>query len=278
MGRSFTKKTVEERLKKNNYEPSAKLYSLPGELDRVLHIVIPGIPIADDRIRSNKILDTMYNPHKAALMKVFDKVYESCPILQNICIMGTMKIKMNVYVPMIKKYLKILDDKNLEKLNKEKLNAVTRPDNDNYEKVHFDVLQDDKYMILLRDEAIFENHTTKYYVADDRNCRVEIFIYFSSQIDPWYLTTVTSSTQYFKYTISPKYMRINKIPEEKWSKTMVENAKVFRSFNRKIGLLRPLKQLLYRLSTPEIHILGENGKNREESESNIYKMIERIDQ
>lgn len=273
--KTLTKAAVDERFEKSNIKPKTILMDNPDKVfNKMLHIVIPGDPIADSRPRHIRELDMFYNPHKNSLVKVFERVYKDS-ILEYICVLSPMRIEIKIYVPVVKKYLKKFSDKDKKSFDAETMYAIKKKDNDNIEKVVFDVLQDDKFMVILRDEVIVENKTSKFFTTEE-NTRVEIFIEYSDKpFDRWYTEALLESTQYYKFTISPKCMRIHNIPEDKWKSHLIKTTKAYRQLKPKIKLADSVAPMLKKLSTSDIHLLGV-GNNREEAIKDILNEIERI--
>lgn len=226
--KNLTKSDIERRFKNSNWEPEVKLIELRKPLNflsfkfnRMLSIVIPGHPVIDSRPRFLKKTDDTigtYNPHKAQLMKIFKVIYDESPALQGICIIGPMRIELDIYEKIPNKYKKSLNKQELELLKKQRLPALTKPDVDNGMKITYDVNQDLEYQVILRDEHVVDSQTSKIFVEDQYDERMVMRIYFSDDLPRWYKDILYDSKDYLLYNLSMKYKFINQIPDELWGK------------------------------------------------------------
>ena len=193
--------------------------------DEALHITMHGEPISDSRPRHVKKTDLFYNPHKAMLMKVFGKLYEKDPLLKK----TTIKTPHGI---VIRNYLKpdkeIKNSFGKEILSDEVL-AIKQKDNDNIEKVHWDVLQDIKYAVILDDKLVTHNYSSKYYSVDPR---IELEIHYPSEemlklekvTFNRYNDIIERGANYKKYKITPKYIfDIMKTPRERFPEVFFNN-------------------------------------------------------
>lgn len=200
-----------------------------------MKITIPGTPISDSRPRHTFNIETggshVYNPHKENLMKIFKEIYNESEELKSIIILSPIIIHIKYYIKISKDIIKTLNKKELKDLEKERLYCVFRKDNDNIEKVHFDVLQDLKYQVIHRDEFIVKNTTEKIYTID--NERVELTIDFNRNNPKWMEDIVYNSDEYFSYSISYKYKIINNISDNKWQKVFYKNIYNYKKNNMK---------------------------------------------
>lgn len=277
--KTFTKEKVETRFRRSIHKPTVVNEPITNndptykEYSHRLFILIPGPPIADNRVRFNTIMGTAYNSHKASLMKIFGEIYKGS-ILENICILGPVRIEINVYKSLKKVYLKTLDKKSKNKLDKELLLDTFKQDNDNLEKIHWDVLQDLKHMIILQDEMITTNITNKFSVIDDRFARVEINIYYNTNQPQWIMDRVKSSSEYYLYTISAKYLR--QFPTKDWKRIFYTNALKFWKDKKSKRFLNRIQYVLEKsFTTSELYYIGE-GKNKNEVINQILKTAERM--
>ena len=226
--KNLTKSDIERRFKNSNWEPEVKLIELRKPLNflsfkfnRMLSIVIPGHPIIDSRPRFLQKKDGTigtYNPHKAQLMKIFKVIYDESPVLQGICIIGPMRIELDIYEKIPNNYKKSLNKQELELLKKQRLPALTKPDVDNGMKITYDVNQDLEYQVILRDEHVVDSQTSKIFVEDQYDERMVMRIYFSDDLPRWYKDILYDSNDYLLYNLSMKYKFINQIPDEIWGK------------------------------------------------------------
>lgn len=230
--KNLTKSDIERRFKNSNWEPEVKLIELRKPLNflsfkfnRMLSIVIPGHPIIDSRPRFLQKKDGTigtYNPHKAQLMKIFKVIYDDSPVLQGICIIGPMRIELDIYEKIPNNYKKSLNKQELELLKKQRLPALTKPDVDNGMKITYDVNQDLEYQVILRDEHVVDSQTSKIFVEDQYDERMVMRIYFSDDLPRWYKDILYDSNDYLLYNLSMKYKFINQIPDEVWGKEFLK--------------------------------------------------------
>lgn len=226
--KNLTKDDVKRRFSNSNWKSEVNLMKLNKPLNflnfkfnQLLTIVIPGHPIIDSRPRFLQKKDGTigtYNPHKAQLMKIFKVIYEDSPVLQGICILGPMRIELDIYEKIPNNYLKLLNKEEMKLLEKEQLPAVTKPDVDNGMKITYDVNQDLEYQVILRDEHVVDSQTSKIFVKDRADERMVMRIYFSNDIPRWYKDILYNSKDYLLYNLSMKYKFINQIPDDKWGK------------------------------------------------------------
>ena len=226
--KNLTKDDVKRRFSNSNWKSEVTLMKLNKPLNflnfkfnQLLTIVIPGHPIIDSRPRFLQKKDGTigtYNPHKAQLMKIFKVIYDDSPVLQGICILGPMRIELDIYEKIPNNYLKLLNKDEIKLLEKEQLPAVTKPDVDNGMKITYDVNQDLEYQVILRDEHVVDSQTSKIFVKDRADERMVMRIYFSNDIPRWYKDILYNSKDYLLYNLSMKYKFINQIPDDKWGK------------------------------------------------------------
>ena len=252
--KNLTKSDIERRFKNSNWEPEVKLIELRKPLNflsfkfnRMLSIVIPGHPIIDSRPRFLQKKDGTigtYNPHKAQLMKIFKVIYDDSPVLQGICIIGPMRIELDIYEKIPNNYKKALNKQELELLKKQRLPALTKPDVDNGMKITYDVNQDLEYQVILRDEHVVDSQTSKIFVEDQYDERMVMRIYFSDDLPRWYKDILYDSNDYLLYNLSMKYKFINQIPDEVWGK---EFFKILSNFIKRTKK-NPVKTVNYIIS------------------------------
>lgn len=252
--KNLTKSDIERRFKNSNWEPEVKLIELRKPLNflsfkfnRMLSIVIPGHPIIDSRPRFLQKKDGTigtYNPHKAQLMKIFKVIYDDSPVLQGICIIGPMRIELDIYEKIPNNYKKSLNKQELELLKKQRLPALTKPDVDNGMKITYDVNQDLEYQVILRDEHVVDSQTSKIFVEDQYDERMVMRIYFSDDLPRWYKDILYDSNDYLLYNLSMKYKFINQIPDEIWGK---EFFKILSNFIKRTKK-NPVKTVNYIIS------------------------------
>lgn len=226
--KNLTKDDITRRFKNSNWKPITELITLNKPIkylnfkfNQMLTIVIPGHPVIDSRPRFLQKKDGTigtYNPHKAQLMKIFKVIYDDSPVLQGICILGPMRVELDIYERIPNNYFKALNKDEIKLLENEQLPAVNKPDVDNGMKITYDVNQDLEYQVILRDEHVVDSQTSKIYVKDPADERMVMRIYFSNDIPRWYKDILFNSNDYLLYNLSMKYKFINQIPDEKWGK------------------------------------------------------------
>lgn len=123
------------------------------------------------------------------------------PLLQNLCILTPHRIEIIAYSLPTAKEAKYLSH---EDILHEEVFSIGNKDNDNVEKVNYDVLQDTEFMIILNDSYMVNNETFKYYSYRPRTV---INIYFSSTFkNELYEAKITSSMEYKFYLCSKKLL------------------------------------------------------------------------
>jgi Holliday junction resolvase RusA-like endonuclease len=174
---------------KDRYKP-AMLYAIDRNprYNRMLVLSIPGVPISDSRPRFVFKTKTFFNPHKEQLMKIFQALYESDALLRSMYIYTPVKIQMTYYMPIPKS----ITGEMRELAEKSLLEPCTVKDNDNIEKVHWDVLQE---FIMFDDKLIISNHTEKKFGTDPR---IDISIYYNTEFQYSYHRDVLMRSKKFK--------------------------------------------------------------------------------
>lgn len=194
---------IHERLELiDKYYEGARIEMLPGRtFDRMLSFTIPGDPVSDGRPRENKKLQIFYNAKKEFLRKIFAKMYGMDPILQKLCIITPHRIEIKAYSLPTSKEAKYLST---EEIDSETIMSIGNKDNDNVEKVNWDILQDSMFMIILNDSSCVNNETFKYYSFKPRTV---INVYYSTTFtNRLYEQKITSSMEYKFYLCSKKYL------------------------------------------------------------------------
>ena len=188
--------------------------------DERLVITVHGEPIADSRPRFLKERDGTYNPHKAFLMRVFKSVYEQDELLKRTLIERPLGMQIKSFVSPEKKISKAIG----VDITNEKSLSIKQKDNDNIEKVHWDVMQDEKYAVILDDRLVAFNTTIQMYSVEPR---IVLEIHYPSDemlkvqdtyFKP-YIEHIKGLAAYRKARIYPKYIfniagtKMNKFPE-----------------------------------------------------------------
>lgn len=200
---------AKERLEESLYKyDGAILYDTDDPIyDKELKIVIHGSPVIDGRVKMGKS-GVFYNPQKNEMKRLFKPLYSSDDLLQGVIIDKLMKVKMDLY------FMPTLDMAKLfgvEAINSERFPSIVVKDNDNAEKVHWDILHDYNFKVVLDDNLIIENTTRKFMSAKER---VEIKIQFCSDnnnIHEAYDKIIQKNLKYIYMKIHPKFLRMNNI-------------------------------------------------------------------
>ena len=288
----FNKSKLEHRFVSSHIKPKVEKGILPipmslkdGQiLDKYWKIIIPGTPISDSRPRHTNG-GLVYNPNKAILMKIIDKVLEDAePEFKNeVCVLGPMRIDIDAHIKLTKKMVDLLKNKYPYYykllLDGECMRGPVKKDNDNFEKVTWDCFQSQQ--IILQDEHVIENYTTKHGVLYSELEYVEINIYYTDE-STLEKDIVMQSKEYLAYQLSSKYKRLNKIPDSKWKKTFYSNIVNYYK-GKKVkevtpDLLKPFFRVLDKMKAPELELIESQGKNVKEKKeiilANIKKLIQ----
>ena len=166
-----------------------------------LFITIPGDPVSDGRPRNNRELQIFYNAKKEFLKKIFKVIYDRDPLLKKMAILSPHDILIQTYAYPTKSDLKFLDEKDVFE---EKIFSIATKDNDNVEKVNWDVLQDVEFQIILNDTYTVGNRTLKYYSFNPRT--VITIDYNTGFVQPLYKHKIESSVEYRFFKCAKKYV------------------------------------------------------------------------
>lgn len=180
--------------------------------DKELKLTIHGSPVIDGRVRFNTQTFAIYNPMKNEMKKLFKPIYNSDGLLQSIIIDKLMKVTLKLYYMPTKDMAKYVDMKDILS---EVLPSIVIKDNDNAEKVHFDILHDAMFRVILDDNLIIENHSYKYMAVNER---VELSIMYCSNNDnvhTMYNKIIQNSSRYMFMKLHPKYIRMHNILDTK---------------------------------------------------------------
>lgn len=195
--------SIRKDLVKKYYQPAEIVKNNPpSQFEYTLKIVIPGPPVSDGRPRLNKETEKFYNEKKVFLCGIFEVMYKMDALLRKTCIVTPHRIRISTYTHPTKAELRyLLDDEVLSDL----VDSIGAQDNDNIEKVNWDVLQASQFMIILNDSYTIQNQTHKYY---SYHPRTEIYIdydtYYKSKL---YEHKITSSMEYRMFLCSYKYTK-----------------------------------------------------------------------
>ena len=239
---------VSERVQfvKENYTES-RLEEMLGEpmFPYRLTITIPGTPVSDGRPRTNHSTQHFYNEKKEFLKKIFREIYKKDERLRKLCITTPHRIIIKTYSYPTKLEMKYMSDKEI--LTEEVL-SITAKDNDNVEKVNWDVLQDSEFMILLNDQYTVWNTTLKYYSFTPRTViQIDFSKDYTSEL---YERKITDSMEYRVYLCSKKYI--------KNMKNMTDDEAVKYLSNNLINLkTKAAKRLKYILEDFSAYVIDE---------------------
>ena len=193
--------------------------------DERLVITVYGEPIADSRPRYLKERDGTYNPHKAFLMRVFKPVYEQDKLLQSTLIERPLGMRIRSFVTPENKVKKAIGEAILDELSI----SIKQKDNDNIEKVHWDVLQDEKYAVILDDRLVSFNETIQMYSIDPRiiievHYPSDAMLSKESKYFAPYMEHIKKLATYRKARIYPKYIfNIKGISKAKFPQVFFDN-------------------------------------------------------
>lgn len=284
MIKNLSKNDIENRYKNSNHEPITTVENVKPifigayKLDKLCTVVIPGHPIIDSRPRFRQDSYgniTTYNPHKAQLMRIFKYMYDQSTILQGITILSPMYIELTVYEKISQPILKLLNEKEKKLLKDGNLINPTKPDVDNAMKINYDVLQDDKYSIILRDEAVVDSKTNKFFVLDKADERVEIKIYYTDNLPNWYKEYLYNSTDYLRYTLSNKYRIVNNISNEEYHRFFFRTITDFFKRTKK-DVTTAVKYLSSTYNKEVLDILVGEHKNLDISRDKLVSLVETL--
>lgn len=176
--------------------------------DKELRLTIHGSPVIDGRVRFNTQTFAIYNPMKGEMVKLFKPIYNSDGILQGIIIDKLMIVQTKLYFMPTADMAKHMT---MEEINSEKFPSIVVKDNDNAEKVHFDVLHDKAYRVILDDNLIWHNDTKKFISMNER---VELSIRFCStnnNVHTMYDKVIRKNTKYIFMKLHPKFIRMHNV-------------------------------------------------------------------
>lgn len=281
----LTTKKVNDRFNESTIKPLIRKSTLkiPYKLGRMSfekkwELIIPGNPIADSRPRhvgEEGGPGHFYNPHLASYLKVLKRTMELAdPNYENeVCILSPMAVYINVYEKIPNTHLKYLNKEELKDLEEEKLHACsTIKDNDNIEKVNWDANQ--HLNTILKDEYVVKNHTEKFFVKEANRQRTELTIYYTDK--PTFATPLIKKIkEYAYYSISMKYKRLNKIPDNKWKYIFYKNLYDFFTTYKGQKKLSPIKRVLDGYKVDELKLLEIEG-TREVMTQKILKNVQVI--
>lgn len=186
-----------------------KLYKDFG-YDSCLHIRIYGDPFSDSRPRLNKATMGVGLKNMNEMKKVFKPLYDSSKLLQGLTILSPFHIHGIFYRKPTKADIKFIkkSNKTVKKLfTQRKLGDLSIKDVDNMLKIHNDILFSEEFRITLDDAWNIGFHKAeKYLSAEDY---ADIYVYYASKPNAYYLWKMMQNHSYFEWLISEKNMNIN---------------------------------------------------------------------
>lgn len=179
--------------------------------DSCLHIRIYGEPFSDSRPRINMQTMGVGLKNMNEMKKVFTPLYESSELLQNLTILSPFHIKAVFYRKPTKSDIKFINKSNkaikaLFKSNK--LGDMGIKDVDNMLKIHNDILFSNEYRITLDDAWNIGFVKPEKYLSEEDF--TDVFVYYSSKPNAYYMYKIQCSQKYYKWLLSEKNMKMNK--------------------------------------------------------------------
>ena len=192
-----------------------KLYKDFG-YDSCLHIRIYGDPFSDSRPRLNKATMGVGLKNMNEMKKVFKPLYDESELLQNLTIVSPFHIHGIFYRKPTKADIKFIkkSNKRVKSLYAQhKLGDLSIKDVDNMLKIHNDILFSEEFRITLDDAWNVGFHKAEKYLSE--NDFADIFVYYASKPNAYYLWKMMQNHSYFCWLISEKHMRMNsRTPEQ----------------------------------------------------------------
>ena len=192
-----------------------KLYKDFG-YDSCLHIRIYGDPFSDSRPRLNKATMGVGLKNMNEMKKVFKPLYDESELLQNLTIVSPFHIHGIFYRKPTKadiKFIKKSNKKVKSLYTQHKLGDLSIKDVDNMLKIHNDILFSEEFRITLDDAWNVGFHKAEKYLSE--NDFADIFVYYASKPNAYYLWKMMQNHSYFCWLISEKHMRMNgRTPEQ----------------------------------------------------------------
>lgn len=184
--------------------------------DSCLHIRIYGDPFSDSRPRLNKATMGVGLKNMNEMKKVFKPLYDESELLQNLTIVSPFHIHGIFYRKPTKadiKFIKKSNKKVKSLYTQHKLGDLSIKDVDNMLKIHNDILFSEEFRITLDDAWNVGFHKAEKYLSE--NDFADIFVYYASKPNAYYLWKMMQNHSYFCWLISEKHMRMNsRTPEQ----------------------------------------------------------------
>ncbi len=184
--------------------------------DKCLHIRIYGDPFTDSRPRLNKATMGVGLKNMNEMKKVFKPLYDSSEVLQNLTILSPFHIHGIFYRKPTKADIKFIKNSNktVKALYaKRKIGDLSIKDVDNMLKIHNDILFSEEFRITLDDAWNVGFHKAEKYLSEEDYA--DIFVYYASKPNAYYLWKMMQNHSYFCWLISEKHMKLNnRTPEQ----------------------------------------------------------------
>ena len=184
--------------------------------DKCLHIRIYGDPFTDSRPRLNKATMGVGLKNMNEMKKVFKPLYDSSEVLQNLTILSPFHIHGVFYRKPTKADIKFIKNSNktVKALYaKRKIGDLSIKDVDNMLKIHNDILFSEEFRITLDDAWNVGFHKAEKYLSEEDYA--DIFVYYASKPNAYYLWKMMQNHSYFCWLISEKHMKLNnRTPEQ----------------------------------------------------------------
>lgn len=197
----------------------AELIPIPADIkkkykhlnyDSCLHLRLYGEPYSDSRPRlnTNTMGVALINMNK--MKKTFGEFYKRSELLQNLTIISPFHMSGKFFMNPTRKDLKeIKKNSKLNNLYKSgKIADLAIKDVDNMLKIHNDILFEPEFRITLEDAWNVGFIDSEKYISEEEYA--DIFVYYSSKPNSYYLWKIKQSHKYFRYLFSEKNMLVNK--------------------------------------------------------------------
>lgn len=178
--------------------------------DSCLHIRIYGDPFSDSRPRLNKTTMGVGLKNMNEMKKVFKPLYDESHLLQNLTIVSPFHIHGIFYRKPTKADIKFIKKSNKKVKSlyaQHKLGDLSIKDVDNMLKIHNDILFSEEFRITLDDAWNVGFHKAEKYLSE--NDYADIFVYYASKPNAYYLWKMKQNHSYFCWLISEKHMTMN---------------------------------------------------------------------
>ena len=253
-------------------------------LNKGLKITLYGAPFTDSRPRT-MASGAVAMVNMELMKKVFIQLYNRSELLQNTVIISPYIIMLHAYkkptVETFRKFKRGDFGKRLYKqYNNEDIYDMSINDVDNMIKIHNDILFEPEFRICLDDAWNIADIDCYKKLSD--NERVELFIYYTDQINAYMEWNIIRSAKYYCYLISDKNRKI-------YNRTLAEHVKHMRKtfdkyqFNLKrkediLALLKRTQKVLQEWSAEDIKIMAgmtDRVFNKRDAQNKVLLLIAR---